>query len=534
MHGVSVKRVAKQFGDHKVFEGVSLELSAGDKVALIGANGSGKSTLLRLMAGTERPDVGSVHTSGRVALLGQHAERVAGTVLEAVTPRELLTARAVLEKAQDRLTDPTSAHLEAFSLAEEHYRVLGGYDFEGRAAAVLAGLDLRAELSTAELSGGQGRRVMLAALLLSRAEVWLLDEPTNHLDTESLAWLEAWVRASPAATLVVSHDRAFLDATVTRVAELERGQLHEFRGNYSEAMAVKRTLREAQERQYEAQERKRTALTEEMQRRQSKARSANTYNPSRASDGDKLLAKGKAQNAQNVNASRAKALEKRLEQMCVLKKPYQERARVEVPLPGVPPGPSDVLRVERLGLTRGERVLFTDLSFTLRRGEKLALRGPNGSGKSSLIAALLGQLTPTTGSVVTGHGLSVYWAGQHGEELHGYRTQDEALRAAQPALRTQDLHHLLARLGLPPQPDFVLSGLSGGQHTRLSLARLAVTRASLLILDEPTNHLDLEAIGALEELLREYPGTVLFASHDRRLVEKVATGILTLPTGEVR
>lgn len=530
LHGISVHRVAKRFGDHNVFEEVSLGLSAGEKVALVGANGSGKSTLLRLMAGVERPDAGSVHRSGRLALLGQHAELPEGTVLRAVTPAELLAARTALEEAQGRLTDPTPAHLEAFSLAEEHYRVLGGYDFEARAAAVLAGLNLRGDMSTAELSGGQARRAMLAALLLSPAEVLLLDEPTNHLDADSLAWLEGWLRASGAALLVATHDRAFLDATVTRVAELERGALHEYPGNYSGAMAVKRALREAQTRQHEAQERKRAALTEEMQRRQSKARSANAYNPGRAADGDKLLAKGKAQNAQNVNAARAKSLEKRLEQMRVVEKPFEDRTRLEVPLPKVSSGPADVLRAEGLSVTRGERTLFSDLSFTLRRGEKVALLGPNGSGKSSLIAAVLGQL-PHQGRVTLGHGLSVYWAGQHGEELAGFGTLEEALRGAQPNLRRQDVYSLLAQLGLPPKPDLALSELSGGQRTRLTLARLAVTRAQFLMLDEPTNHLDLRAIEALETLLLEYPGTLLFASHDRRLVERVATRTLRLGAG---
>ncbi len=523
--GVVLRGVAKRFGDHQLFEEVSFELNAGEKVALTGRNGGGKSTLLRLMAGLERPDAGSVSASGRPALLAQHANLGGGTLLESVTPAELLDANRTLEAAQERLNDPTPGHLTAFSGAEERYRTLGGYDFEARASAVLAGLNLRPEASTHALSGGQQRRAMLAALLLSPADLLLLDEPTNHLDAESLTWLEGWLRSAAAGVLIVSHDRAFLDATVTRVAELERGRLHVYPGDYTGAMALKAELRAAQERQHEAGERKRRALEGEMRGLRSKGESAGKFNHKRAGNTNLMAAKGKAENASGTYASRAKALEKRLERMEVVEKPYQDLTRVEVPLGEVPSGPNEVLTVENLTLERGGRTLFDKLSLTLRRGEKLALTGPNGGGKSSLIAAILGRL-PYTGSVTFGHGLTHYWAGQHGEELAGFATLEDALRDANGALRTQELYNLLAQLGLPPRPDFPLSSLSGGQRTRLTLARLAVTRAPLLILDEPTNHLDIQAIEALETLLADFPGTLLFASHDRRLIERMATGRL--------
>jgi ATP-binding cassette subfamily F protein 3 len=194
---------------------------------------------------------------------------------------------------------------------------------------------------------------------------------------------------------------------------------------------------------------------------------------------------------------------------------------LQVPLPEVPVGPVEVLRIEQLGLSRGGKALLVDFSLTLRRGEKLALLGENGSGKSSLIKAIAGRFEPQAGSISLGAGLSVFHAGQHNEELQEFTTLADALHDAQATLRRQDLYSLLARLGLPPDPGFRVADLSGGQRTRLALARRAVTRASLLLLDEPTNHLDLRAIEALEELLCGYPGTVLLASHDRRLVEAV-------------
>jgi ATP-binding cassette subfamily F protein 3 len=528
---ITLRSVAKSFGDVLVFSDVTFDLHPGEKIALVGRNGSGKSTLLKLIAGLDEPTHGTVTVQGTVGLLEQQVGQPDRTVMDAVTPPALDTARRALRAAQALLIDPTSEHLERYANAEDAFRTAGGYDFDLRVSTVLGGLDLPRDRLIRELSGGQQRRVMLAALLLTPAEVLLLDEPSNHLDARSVEWLEQWVKDAPAAVLIASHDRAFLDATVTRVLELERGELHAYPGNYTSAMLVKAQHLAAQHRQYETYTRKREALSEEMHVRQSKARSAGAYNPRRARDNDKLLSKGKAQNAQVVNASRAKAMERRLAQMDVVDKPFDDRTVVDIPLPEVPHGPADVIRADDLILARGGRVLVQHLNFTLRRGEKVALTGPNGSGKSSVIEAALGRLAPAGGRITLGPGLNVYWAGQHAEELRAFGSLGEALRDAQPALRTQDVYHLLAQLGLPARPETPIDALSGGERTRLTLARLAVTRASLLVLDEPTNHLDVRAIEALETLLVQYRGAVLFSSHDRRLVARVATRVVSLGPG---
>ncbi|PYE54509.1 ribosomal protection-like ABC-F family protein [Deinococcus yavapaiensis] len=518
--------VAKSFGDRLLFEHVNFEVERGEHVALIGRNGEGKSTLLHLLAGTLEPDEGRVVREGRVRLLSQHVYLPEEALSLAVMPAELRAASERLSAATQRLHDATPECLQAFSDAEEAFQVLGGYDFEARAHEVLSGLDLPSDALPSRLSGGQLRRASLARLLLSPADFLLLDEPTNHLDVDTLTWLEGWLNDSPAGIVVVSHDRALLQRTVSSVYEVERFEVHAYPGSFDEAMAVKASLREAGMRSYEAYRRKRAALEEEMRRRRSKARSANTFNSGRAPDGDKLLAKSKWQNAQNVNSSRAKALEKRLERMEVVEKPFEDMFRITIPLPSVTVGPSDVVRAEGLTIARADRVLLDDVSFTVRRGERVALVGPNGVGKSSLIAAMLGQLEPRGGRIILGHGLDVFFASQHGEELAAFETLEDALLGAQPALRRPDLHPLLAGLGLPPDPKRLLSSLSGGQRTRLALARLAVTRAHLLVLDEPTNHLDVVAIEALEKVLGAYPGTIVFASHDRRLVARVATRTL--------
>ncbi|MFA5551772.1 MAG: ABC-F family ATP-binding cassette domain-containing protein [Trueperaceae bacterium] len=523
-----LQAVTKRYGSNTIFENLDLALGHGEKVALIGANGSGKSTLLRLIAGLEQPDHGSVHVVGAVSFLEQHPAASAGTALEQVAPAQLKSARAELTRAETVLTEATEANLARFAEAEERFRTLGGYEFAARAEAALAGLGVDPDRPVLNLSGGQQRRVLLARQLLAPGAVLLLDEPTNHLDTAGLEWLEEWVRRSPATLLIVSHDRAFLDATVGSVAELERGQLTVWPGNYTEAMELKAVAQAAQLRQHEAQSRQKKQLELEASRLGSVSRSAGKFNHRRAGNQALILAKAKAENVSRTMARRAKALEKRIEQMEITAAPYEENVLAAIPLPDVPSGPGDVLRFEDVTLERGGRVLVSGLNLLLRRGEKLALLGPNGSGKSSLIAAALGDLEVTTGRVVQGAGLTYFHVSQHGEELAAFATLEDAVRDAQPVIRKQDLHYLLARMGLPPEPTFRVADLSGGQRTRLSLARLTVTRAPLLVLDEPTNHLDIRMVEALEKLLVEYPGTILLASHDRRLVKAVATRTLHL------
>lgn len=513
--------VARSFADRVVFSGVELTVGARERLALVGENGSGKSTLLRVLAGLDAPDAGVVNRVGRVALLAQ-AGFPGGSVLEAVTPPVLAEAQVAFDAASAALSEGSEAALLAFADAEETYRLAGGYDFAGRAAAVLAGLGLDAGARADRLSGGQARRVLLAALLLAPADVYLLDEPTNHLDAGGAAWLRDWIRASGAAFVLASHDRAFLDEVATGVAELERGTLTVYPGHYSGAMALKATLREAQARDFEAYRRKRAALDEERRRLNSKG--SVEENRSRARDNDKFLSSHKAGRAQVLFSNRARAMERQIERMDVQApdKPFQDARTLRLTLPPVPPGPLEVLTVRDLSVTRGSGVVLSGVTLHVRRGDRVALTGSNGGGKSTLLRALLGEV-PHEGTVTWGAGLTVSLIGQHGEELRGLDTVGDALLDANPLLTTHQLHEVAAALEVPGGPAFPVSGLSGGQRTRLSLARLRVTRAQVLLLDEPTNHLDVRAIEALEALLLDFTGTVLLASHDRRLVERIAT-----------
>jgi ATPase subunit of ABC transporter with duplicated ATPase domains len=517
------RRVAKRFGDQIVFENLSLELHPGERVALLGRNGSGKTSLLRALAALDQPDAGEVVLHGTVAYLAQRGDLETGKLRDAVLPEALLRLKAELETAQLALAEPSDENLERFSRAEEAFRVALGYDVEARTAEVLAGLELDGDMNGAALSGGQTRRALLARLLLQPARFYLLDEPTNHLDEPSIAWLEGWIRDSDAAFLIVSHDRAFLDATVTRCYELERGQLNEYPGNYTATVQEKRTRLEAAKIAYQQHTRKVRQLEEQAALAAQQASRAENKN--RIGNRDAMTASHLANRGAHKSGRRALALEKRISHMGEPEKPFEDPFMTRVPLEPGAHGPNEVLTLEDLSLTRGERVILERVTLHLRRGERVALTGPNGGGKSTLLAGILGQLEPRAGSIRHGVGLKLYWAGQNTEELDVYDTLEDALLGANPDLETRAVYARLASLGLPKDPKRSVSSLSGGQRTRLSLARLSVTRAQLLVLDEPTNNLDVDAIEALERLLLDYPGTVLFASHDRRLVQTVATKV---------
>jgi ATPase subunit of ABC transporter with duplicated ATPase domains len=523
-----LKRVTKRYADNLIFENVFLELHAGDRVGLLGRNGSGKTTLMKLLTKLEQPDAGEVSCSGHLAYLEQRSELEAGSLREIVLPVRHRQLKTALEVAQQNLEHPSNENLERFALAEEAFRVTGGYDIEARAENILAGLGLSGDRSSQALSGGQERRALLARLLIEPSDFYLLDEPTNHHDLESLMWLEGFVNSSEAGFLIVSHDRAFLDATVTSCYELERGKLTEYPGNYSEAMEVKRVLREAALVAFENHTRKVKQL--ELEAQLAAQQASRSYNKNRMGNRDATSSWHKGNRAQHSTGRRTLALEKRIEHMGELEKPFEENFMTRIKLGNLNHGPNEVLTLENLKLERGEKLILEGLNLHVRRGERLALVGVNGGGKSTLLKAILGQLPISSGKILTGVGLNMYWAGQNTEELDEHETLKDALLAANPDLETRELFALLASLGLPKDPTRAITTLSGGQRTRLSLARLSVTKAHLLILDEPTNNLDIDAIQALEKLLLEFPGTIIFASHDRRLLENVSSKTLEIPS----
>jgi ATPase subunit of ABC transporter with duplicated ATPase domains len=518
---LSLSGAHKRFADVLIFENATCELFPFERVGLLGRNGSGKTTLLKILAGLEQPDSGQVFRLGRVAYLAQRQTLGAGRLVDVVLPETVLRLKTQLETAQHRLENPTPENLAHYTELEEAFRVAGGYDLEQRAFEVLSGLGLDGQRSSLALSGGEERRALLARLLLTPADFYLLDEPTNHLDLQSLAWLEDWILEQEAGFLIVSHDREFLDNTVQRCYELERQTLTSFDGNFTEAMALKAAMQQNQLEAYLAQQRKLKQL--QLERQAAMAQASRSENKNRMGNRDATTASHLMNRASDKQGRRALALEKRIERTEELEKPFKDFFLTKIRLGDIPTGASEVLRLENVTVQRGQNILFENLNLFIRRGERVALVGANGSGKSSLLKTILGQLEVSAGQVIFGQGVSVYWAAQNTEELEAYDTLESALLGANPNLKTPEIFALLASLGLPKEPSRAVNTLSGGQRTRLSLARLSVTRASLLVLDEPTNNLDTDAIQALEKMLLEYTGTVLFASHDRRLLANIAT-----------
>lgn len=531
---IHLSQLTKNFGNHCLFRDLNAHISQGEKVALIGDNGTGKSTLLHILAGLEPASAGQCRCRGSISLLSQQIpDNPTKTLLETIMPQHIQHKLELLRAAEQALLTPNPAVLERYAHAEEAFRLADGYTIEQQAQTLLSQFGLPEKVKLAQLSGGQQRRVMLCRLLLGDADILLLDEPANHLDSEGRKWLVQWIQQSAKTIVLVSHDRHVLNQCVTRVLELERGQLHSYAGNYQQAMAQKQQLYDAHERDYVAYQHKVKALSQAKNRLKSRAQSAGKWNSQRMRDGDISLAKFKAENASSTLAKQARGIEKRLDRLEPVSQPFINRERLRVPLDSNPHSPQDVVILQDFGVARGKRQLISNLSFTLKRGDKLALLGANGTGKSSLIAAILGNSQGVTGLCRIAQGVRVYQLLQHGQELAEDQTCLQALQGANAGLKAADIYYLLVQLGIKRPPETPISQLSGGQHTRLSLACLAVTSANLLILDEPSNHLDIAMITLLEDILQNFQGSLIFSSHDHALVQRVATHRLELPSHRV-
>jgi len=478
-----------------LFSDVTFHISPGDRIALVGPNGAGKTTLLKLMTGELEPTEGAI-----------------------VRQRGLLVA------TMDQVSEaPSDRSLLAHVTAAEPEGA------EWRAAMVLEGLGLPATLHDAPwgtLSAGQRSRAMLAALLVSPADLLLLDEPTNHLDAEGRSWLEAWLPQQEAAIVLVSHDRAFIEAAASRIFELRRGTLTVHEGDYAyfreaKALADRQAWSafEGQQRRHEAASRaaaKRTALAQDV----AKA-------PKGPGLGDKSFYKAKAAKVEKS----AKILQARAEREPEAPKPVLDDA-----IPVLDWGfmrRSGELPLAVMGLAKayGDRGLFEGLSFDLGRGERLAVLGNNGAGKTTLIRILLGLETPDVGEVVWGHGAQPGWFGQEAEQLDPALSALSNLLAVRPDQARARL--LLACLRLRGDRAFQPVGtMSAGERAKVALARLLLSGANVLLLDEPTNHLDLDTREAIEATLATYPGAIVLVSHDQRFIEAIATRTLTLGSPE--
>ena len=505
-----------RFGGQLLFEGVRWQLRTGGHYGLVGANGSGKSTLLRLMSGELTPAAGSVdHPSGlRIGTLAQDRFRLDDARLldavlmghpvlwDALAERERLLsdhAQAMSPEIGERLGD-----LEV-TIAEHR-----GYDAEARAAALLAGLGLepeRHERPMRELSGGFRLRVLLAQTLFSDPDLLLLDEPTNHLDISSVQWLEGYLREFRGAFVVVSHDRHFLNTICDTIADLDYQELRLYTGDYDAFERAKALAVEQKEAEIERTE----ARIEEMQQFIDRFR------------------------AKATKARQASARKKQVEKMELPEITRSSRRAPGFQFEQTRSSGREPLRVAGLAKSFDGREVLRDVSFTVERGDRVAVVGPNGVGKSTLLALITGALKPDAGELELGYQVDLgYFAQDVHEALHGTQTAYDWLGAASGSAAVATLRGTLGRVLFSGDDALKRIGdLSGGESARLLLAALMLRAPNLMVLDEPTNHLDLEGREALMRALRDYPGTLIFVSHDRHFVAGVGTRVLALTPGHV-
>ncbi|WP_158373324.1 ABC-F family ATP-binding cassette domain-containing protein [Cellulosimicrobium cellulans] len=525
---VQAKGVGAAFGDRELFSGVDLVVAPGDVVGLVGPNGAGKSTLLRILAGTRAPDDGSVAVSPPTAQLGYLAQEIERRPDESVRAHlERRTgvgpAQAAMDAAAERLGAGEPGADDEFAEALERWMGLGGADLEARTGSVLAdlGLDVDPELPMTALSGGQAARVGLAALLLSRYDLYLLDEPTNDLDLEGLALLEDFVERSTAPVVVVSHDREFLSRTVTSVVEIDRSlqRVAVYGGSYDAYLEERSTARRQAREAYEDYAARRDALAARARMQRAWMDKGVKNARRKASDNDKIGRKFRA-DASEKQAAKARQTERMMERLDVVAEPRKEW-QLQMSIAAAPRSGAVVAAARAAVARRGDFTLGP-VDVQLDWQDRVAVTGPNGAGKTTLLALLLGRLAPDEGRVDRGSGVLVGEVDQARAAFEGDAALADAFSREVPDWTTADVRTLLAKFGLGGHHvNRAASSLSPGERTRAALALLQARGVNLLVLDEPTNHLDLPAIEQLEQALESFDGTVLLVTHDRRMLDSV-------------
>ncbi|MFB5253615.1 ribosomal protection-like ABC-F family protein [Bacillus mycoides] len=508
----SVNNVKKSFGGNIIFENISLEIKNGERIGLVGRNGSGKTTIFQLLTGMESLDAGAIHMKkgtciGHVAQIPKfNNEMNVYDVLSSAfkKEKELEIEMHALEKnmAEEQESSALQKFMERYGVIQERYAFLGGYEIEANIMKVANGLQVT-ELfprSFMELSGGEQTKVSLAYMLLQKPDLLLLDEPTNHLDLFAVEWLEQFLKEYTGTVMVISHDRYFLDEVVTKIFDLEDGEIHVYHTNYSQFVEEKeeRLLQEFQA--YQEQQKKIKKMKEAIKRLREWANQANPPNEG--------LHK------------RARNMERALERIEKLKRPILDRKQMGLQFDGQERSGKDVVVMKEVSKGFADRSLFEKVNLHIRFQERAAIVGRNGTGKTTLLKLLLEEMKQDTGEIRIGSSVKIGYLSQH---AYGNMKNNvlEAFREC-VAVAEGEARHILARfLFYGPAVFKKVTQLSGGEKMRLRLAQLMYQDVNFLILDEPTNHLDIESREVLEEALEQYNGTILAVSHDRYFLNKL-------------
>jgi len=507
-----VDRLSLVYGATDVVTDLTFQVEPRQRLGIVGANGSGKSSLLKAISGELTPAGGSLALAARArtAYLAQELEAGPHESVYA----DALHSRPDIIRLRERLTgleaamtgaagSELGALVEEYGDVQHEYERLDGYAYDNRVAEVLHGVGLTEsdqQLPPKALSGGQRRRLALARLLLQDADLFLLDEPTNHLDLEAIEWLEGFLRLSRAGMLIVSHDRRFLEHTADDILELQAGAGEWYPGNYRQYLRLRRERRAVRQKEYEAQQ-EYIARTEEFIRRYKAGQ----------------------------RAREARGRQTKLDRLARVAPPADdEQIRIRLRASSTS---ELIFQSDGLRLGYGKRDLLTTPAFTISAGERVAIVGPNGSGKTSLLKALLGELRPRSGRVKTGPRVTMRYYDQHLADLDPNKTVLTELQDAF-GLPEETLRTFLGRLLFSGDDAFkTIRSLSGGEKSRVALAKLMLDDAGLLLLDEPTNHLDIPAQEMLEEALQDFEGTIVFVSHDRYFIDAIATTLWVVEDG---
>ena len=517
---LSCQNITKSFSDTNILTDISFQLNEGEKVALIGINGCGKSTLLKIITGEMSADDGQVivKKDATVGYLAQHpAHNSSKTIYEEVlsVKQDIIDAEEQLRSYELKMKNATGEELDAiykaYNTLMHEFESRNGYAYKSEITGVLNGLGFTPDdydRPINSLSGGQKTRVALGKILLENPDLLILDEPTNHLDIDSITWLEGFLSSYKGAVLIVAHDRYFLDRIVTKVIGIENSKANIYPGNYTEFAKKLAMIRDSQLKEYLNQQR-------EIKHQEAVIEKLRSFN-------------------REKSIKRAESREKMLAKMTPIEKPVTLDDKMKISFtPQVESG-NDVLDVKDLSKTFGNNTLFENLSFQLKKKERVAIIGGNGTGKTTILKIINQLLDADSGSVTYGSNVSIAYYDQEHQVLNENNTLFDEISDTYPDMDNTRIRNVLAAFLFTNDDVFKkISSLSGGEKGRVSLAKLMLSNANLLILDEPTNHLDITSKEILEEALVNYEGTVIYVSHDRYFVNKTATRILSLTSRQL-